>query len=133
MLKRARMPEKVVAKRPSSTPGSPSLVLALRSLVIFALEHDGEEDREVEKSITRALIKIEHVEAKRTKRWGRCAKCGEASHKVVCWRCKQDMPARLRRLDICAIESVDRREVDAEIVEWAGKDRFRKQTNQATS
>lgn len=96
-----------------------SLLDALQTLVIFALERGGDEQVMVKRAITRLEPKIENLKRQRKYGWHTCPRCSGQAQDVICWKCKQDLPELLRKLDTLTTEGEDRREVDEQVLAWA--------------
>lgn len=98
-----------------------SLLDALQTLVIFALERGGDEETMVRRAITRLEPKIENLKRQKRTEWHACPRCGGQAHAVLCWSCKQDLPEWLGKLDALTAmcESEERRDVDEQILAWA--------------
>lgn len=98
-----------------------SLLDALSTMIVFALEKGGDEDPRVKRALSRLEVKVENMRVKRAavSHWGQCPRCGNQAHEVICWRCKQELPDRLRNMDLLAEDARDRREADEELLAWA--------------
>lgn len=96
-----------------------SLLDALSTLVVFALERGGDEDARVRGAISRAQVKMENIRAKAKAGWSKCTCCEMPAQAVVCWRCKQAMPEWMQRQDAMITEGADRRELDDDMIAWA--------------
>lgn len=98
-----------------------SLLDALQTLVIFALERGGDEETMVRRAIARLEPKIENLKRQKKFGWQQCPRCGRQAHEVICWKCKQELPEWLSRTDALTAmcESDERRDVDEQILAWA--------------